>query len=599
LGFSLLLRYFLSGLAASALIVTTMAAPAFAARQRHHTAASAAKSVGHNRRAPVRMLASPTDPAKDAALVVDGATGKVLYARNEAVERHPASLTKMMTLYLLFDALKAGKLNMQTQLPVSYHASIQKPTKLSLRPGQSIDVDTAIRAIVIRSANDVAVVVAEALGGTESHFSEMMTERARQIGMRESNFHNASGLPDPLQITTALDLAKLARHLAYDYPQYFPYFALSGFNYKGAWYPTHDNLIGRYSGADGIKTGYTGASGFNLVSSVTRGTTHLVAVVMGGRTAVRRDQEMMRLLDQTFAQVTTNPTLVAARNVPWQRVASAPVPAQPSYNLPQVASATPSPSTLQSEDEDAAEQMRAPDEAFPSLRPESGAPLIAHSQSGAFIGSPAPPPQPVPPALPSTQPQPPLPLKALPAVPPLVAAATPASRGAPSTPPALRIVQAPHPTPRPDIAEAPVAPQIAQAARPDGTLAKAQAQLVNMAVNTPTPAVNAPRPQMRPSLREDVAEGDSDPTPSPGRNWTIQIGAYADKALAAAQLKTYYGKAQDVLARASQIIAPITSPQGHVLYRARFGLFAEQEARAVCNRLTQRGQTCFAAVQTR
>ena len=186
-----------------------------------------------------------------------------------------------MTLYLLFEALKSGKVTMQTPMAVSWHASVQKPTKLNLRPGQTIDVDTAIRAIVIRSANDVAVVIAEALGGTESHFAEMMTDKARQLGMKETNYHNASGLPDPLQITTASDLAVLARHLAYDFPQYFSYFGLSGFNYKGAWYPTHDNLIGRYQGADGIKTGYTGASGFNLVSSVTRGTTHVIGVVMG------------------------------------------------------------------------------------------------------------------------------------------------------------------------------------------------------------------------------------------------------------------------------------------------------------------------------
>ena len=139
------------------------------------------------------MPASPTDPDKDAALIVDGATGKVLYARNETAERHPASLTKMMTLYLLFDALKAGKVTMQTQMPVSYHASIQKPTKLGLRPGQTIDVDTAIRAIVIRSANDVAVVIAEALGGTESHFAEMMTARARQIGMKRNQFPQCLG----------------------------------------------------------------------------------------------------------------------------------------------------------------------------------------------------------------------------------------------------------------------------------------------------------------------------------------------------------------------------------------------------------------------
>jgi D-alanyl-D-alanine carboxypeptidase len=512
---------FLTWVAALALLLAGMT-PALAARQKHHARTA---------RATIRMPASPTDPGKDAALIVDGATGKVLYARNEAAERHPASLTKMMTLYLLFDALKAGKVTMQTQLPVSYHASVQKPTKLGLRPGQTISVDMAIRAIVIRSANDVAVVIAEGLGGTESHFSEMMTARARQLGMRETNYHNASGLPDPLQISTASDLAILGRHLAYDYPQYFPYFGLSGFNYKGSWFPTHDNLIGRYDGADGIKTGYTGASGFNLVSSVTRGTTHLIAVVMGGRTAMRRDLEMVRLLDQTFAQIQANPTLVARASVPWQQVAqSAPPPAIAGFSLPQVspnygssgpfAALSPVPSTVQSEDEDAAESIRAPDENVPLIHAE---------------GTPA---NPAP----------------APAVPPLVAKSAP---------------------------------------RADTTLATAQAQLVKT-------AVNAPRPQMRPALKDDTGEGDLEAvTPSPGRNWTIQIGAYADRALALAQLKTYAGKAQDILASASKIIAPLQSNNGHVIYRARFGLFAEQEAREVCNRLTQRGQTCFAAVQTR
>jgi D-alanyl-D-alanine carboxypeptidase len=477
------------------------------------------------------MPASPTDPDKDAALVVDGATGKVLFGRNENAERHPASLTKMMTLYLLFDALKAGKLTMQTQLPVSVHASVQKPTKLGLRPGQTIAVDMAIRSLVIRSANDAAVVIAEALGGTESHFAEMMTARARQLGMRETNYHNASGLPDPLQISTASDLAILGRHLAYDYPQYFPYFSLPGFNYKGAFIPTHDNLIGRYEGADGIKTGYTGASGFNLVSSVTRGNTHLIAVVMGGRTAMRRDLEMVRLLDQTFAQISTNPTLVARANVPWQQVAqAAPAPAIAGFSLPQVsqnsfAALSPVPPTVQAEDEDAAEAVRAPDENVALIHAE-GAPKPATPAAG-------------PPA---------------PAVPPLVAKASP---------------------------------------RSDTSLAAAQADLVRTAANTP-------KPQMRPMQKEDAGEGDIDQVaPAPGRNWTIQIGAYADRTLALASLKTYAGKAQDILASASKIIAPMQSHNGHMIYRARFGLYAEQEAREVCNRLTQRGQSCFAAIQTR
>ncbi|HEY1876224.1 MAG TPA: D-alanyl-D-alanine carboxypeptidase [Rhizomicrobium sp.] len=530
---------FLPGLAAALFLTIGLAQPASAAHHRRHFAAVSAVAAihGHGHRGLVQMLSSPTDPQKDAALVVDGATGKVLYARNETAERHPASLTKMMTLYVLFDALKAGKVTMQTPMPVSWHASIQHPTKLNLRPGQTIDVDTAIRAIVIRSANDVAVVIAEALGGTESHFAEMMTEKARQLGMKETNFHNASGLPDPLQITTASDLSVLARHLAYDFPQYFSYFGLSGFNYKGNWYPTHDNLIGRYDGADGIKTGYTGASGFNLVSSVTRGTTHIIGVVMGGRTSVRRDLEMVRLLDQTFAQISANPTLVASRTVPWQQVAQgAPPPVSAGFSLPQVgpnkfAALSPVPQTVQSEDEDAAENVRAPDENFSLIHGE----------------------------------------------------------GTPAAPPARAA------TPQPAVPA--VAAKAAPPARPDGALAAKQAQLVKTAINMG----DARRQQSRPALHDNSGESDAEapPTPTPGHDWIIQIGAYADKGMADAELKTYYGKAQDVLASASKIIAPITSPQGHVLYRARFGLFAEQQARDVCNRLTQRGQTCFAAIQTR
>src|SRR5215469_625672 len=439
---------FLSGLSAALFLTIGLAVPASAAHHRRHLAAVSAVTTfhGHGHRGLVQMLASPTDPQKDAALVVDGATGKVLYARNETAERHPASLTKMMTLYLLFDALKSGKVTMQTEMPVSYHASVQKPTKLGLRPGQTIAVDLAIRSLVIRSANDAAVVIAETLGGTESHFAEMITEKARQLGMKETNYHNASGLPDPLQITTASDLAILARHLAYDFPQYFSYFGLSGFNYKGAWIPTHDNLIGRYDGADGIKTGYTGASGFNLVSSVTRGNTHVIAVVMGGRTAVRRDLEMVRLLDQTFAQISANPTLVASRTVPWQQVAQgAPPPVSAGFSLPQVgpgqfAALSPVPQTVQSEDEDAAENARAPDESFSFIHAE---------------GTPA--------ALPAR------PAMPQPAVPPMVAPMVA------KTSPAMPVLVA---------KAAPPAPAVHGSARPDSTLAAKQAQLVNTAVST-------------------------------------------------------------------------------------------------------------------
>jgi D-alanyl-D-alanine carboxypeptidase len=368
-------RGWLLGIALMAAGLVSLGSVEAAPRHHHHFL--------HAKPRPARIVRAPagaTDPDKDAALILDGATGKILYARNETAERHPASLTKMMTLYLLFEALKAGKITMQTAMPVSVHASEQKPTKLFLRPGDTITVDNAIRALVIRSANDVAVVIAEALGGTELNFAHMMTDKAKAIGMRETYYHNASGLPDPLQITTAADLATLARHLAYDFPQYFPYFALPGFVYKGNYIPTHDNLIGRYPGADGIKTGFTVASGFNLTSSVVRDGVHLIGVVMGGRTAVRRDLEMMHLLDVEFAQIAANPTLVARGPVPWEAmtreqpmVAGFTLPATPT-ELPgdrlAALSSTPPP-IPQTEDEDAAEAHRAPDENFSVIHAEA------------------------------------------------------------------------------------------------------------------------------------------------------------------------------------------------------------------------------------
>jgi D-alanyl-D-alanine carboxypeptidase len=518
----------------------------------------APRSTSHARRKVVRMPASPTDPAKDAELVIDGANGKVLYARNAGLERHPASLTKMMTLYLLFEAMKAGKVTTETPLSVSAHAAAQKPTKLNLRKGDTISVDTAIRAIVIRSANDVAVVIAEALGGTEGHFAEQMTAKAHEMGMKDTNYHNASGLPDPLQITTASDLAILARHVAYDFPQYFSYFGLAGFTYKGTWYPTHDNLIGRYDGADGIKTGYTNASGFNLVTSVVRDGRHVIGVVLGGRTAIRRDLEMVRILDDTFDKIAATPTLVAAHAIPWHEngapqpvvaslsVAPSPaVPATPPAATPSrvrnpfaglTALVSPALGGGHEEDEDAAEKKVAPDE-DPSVMA-------------------------------------PVPLR--PAAPEVVA-----SSKAPPAPAAARPVAA---------KTAPI-PSIRPRPRPDYS-PPASRTLVARAIPAP--------PQPRPSLSSDTGEGDTGaaavPSAGPGRRWTIQIGAYADQALAKVQLVAYAEKARDILGQAAQIVTPTQSADGHTVWRARFGLFEEDQAREVCSRLAQRGQACFAAI---
>ncbi|HEY4942802.1 MAG TPA: D-alanyl-D-alanine carboxypeptidase family protein [Rhizomicrobium sp.] len=241
-----------------------------------------------------------TDPELDAALVIDARTGSVLYARNAAAARHPASLTKMMTLYLLFEELRLHKITLETNLAVSANAAAQPRSHLRLRVGNAISVDMAIKGIVVCSANDAAVAVAEALGGTERHFSELMTAKARQLGMAHSFFHNATGLPDDAQQTTAEDLARLARHLVYDFPEYFAYFRITQMTWHGDDYSTHNALIGNYQGADGIKTGYIEASGYNLVGTATRGGTRLIAVVMGGLTAEKRDEATVALLDATF-----------------------------------------------------------------------------------------------------------------------------------------------------------------------------------------------------------------------------------------------------------------------------------------------------------
>lgn len=235
------------------------------------------------------------------SIVIDAATGQVLSEDNADAEKYPASLTKMMTLYMVFQALHSGKLTLDTKLPVSLHASEQSPTKLGLRPGEQIAVRDVILGMVTRSANDAAVVAAEALGGTEDHFSQMMTEQARKLGMMSTNFHNASGLPDPLQITTARDLSRLSRALVRDYPQYYTYFSTPAFTFAGQKITNHNHLMSWYEGADGIKTGFINAAGFNLAASAVRDNKRLIGVVLGGPSPFARDKYMAKLLDAGFA----------------------------------------------------------------------------------------------------------------------------------------------------------------------------------------------------------------------------------------------------------------------------------------------------------
>src|SRR5215475_1604998 len=223
-----------------------------------------------------------------AAIVLDANSGNVLHAANADELRHPASLTKIMTLYLLFERLDAGKLRLDSLLPVSEHASVQAPTKLGLKPGQFIEVEDAIRGLVTKSANDAAVAVGEAIGGTELDFAEMMTRKAHAIGMSRTIYRNASGLPNDEQVTTARDQALLGRAIQERFPRYYRYFATPSFTYHGETMRNHNKLLGHVDGVDGIKTGYTQASGFNLVASVRRNNKHIVSVVLGGTSAGAR-----------------------------------------------------------------------------------------------------------------------------------------------------------------------------------------------------------------------------------------------------------------------------------------------------------------------
>jgi D-alanyl-D-alanine carboxypeptidase len=240
-----------------------------------------------------------------AAIVVDGNSGRTLYTRNENELRFPASITKVMTLYLLFEQLEKGRLRLDGEIRVSSHAAAQKPTKLGLRPGETIAVEDAIKAIVTRSANDMAVAVAEAIGEDEESFAQLMTLKAHSLGMNDTHFANASGLPDAGQVTTAHDLAILGRAIQERFPRYYHYFSTHAFYYAGHTIMNHNHLLDRVEGMDGIKTGYTRASGFNLLTSVKRDGHYIVAVVLGGPSAGARDKIMADLIEDEIEKGAT------------------------------------------------------------------------------------------------------------------------------------------------------------------------------------------------------------------------------------------------------------------------------------------------------
>lgn len=254
----------------------------------------------------IAVVAAQPAAARYAALIIDGDSGGVLYSRNADTRNYPASLTKMMTLYLLFEAIERKQLRMDSELPVSARAAGQPPSKLGLRRGETLPVETAVLALVTKSANDVATVVAEAIGSTEYKFAIAMTKTARRLGMSRTTFRNASGLPHRRQLSTAADMARLAMALHRDFPQYYHYFSATEFTFQGKVYRTHNHVLTDYAGAEGMKTGYIRASGFNLVTAAKRNGRRLIGVVFGGRSAKSRDRHMRKLLDLNFRRIEGN-----------------------------------------------------------------------------------------------------------------------------------------------------------------------------------------------------------------------------------------------------------------------------------------------------
>jgi len=274
-------------------------------------AAEARRHRRHYAQHRVQRDVSESSSSKFASIIVDGNSGSVLQATSPDGIRHPASLTKIMTLYLLFERLESGKMKLDTEMPVSQHAADQDPTKLNLRAGQTIRVEDAIKGLVTRSANDAAVVIAEAIGGDEDDFAQMMTRKARSLGMSRTVYRNANGLPNDEQVTTARDQATLGRAIQERFPRYYRYFATSTFNWRGQSIRNHNHLLGNVEGVDGIKTGYTRASGFNLVTSMRRGNRHLIGVVLGGRSGGSRDAIMRNLLAENLDKAATTHTVAA------------------------------------------------------------------------------------------------------------------------------------------------------------------------------------------------------------------------------------------------------------------------------------------------
>ncbi|MFL5032448.1 MAG: serine hydrolase [Xanthobacteraceae bacterium] len=540
------LRWGSLALSAVFVLVTVGTDPADA-RGRHRRAKHAVKHTVHKR--------STYEPPY-AAIVVDANSGRVLHASNPDSRRHPASITKIMTLYLLFEQIEAGKLKLDTPLTVSARAASQAPSKLDLKPGQTIKVEDAIKALVTKSANDIAVVVAEAIAGSEDEFARLMTRKARALGMSSTVYANASGLPDDEQITTARDQALLGRAIQDRFPRQYRYFAISSFYYGGHAIRNHNHLLGRVAGVDGIKTGYIRMSGFNLVTSVRRGNRHLVAVVMGGTSAGSRDARMRALIDEYIGQGASERTAAKIVEAPLQAQAKPPAPPV----LAQLPRSEPPTSTTE-----------------PARIEMGSTELTAHARPNANRPAPG-----------STEPIAAVPVKTL-----TVRAASTAQSAAMT---ALAVAASAAQGPIAAAHAAPAAPA-APAAAPAATAPAPATQYQTASAAGPLPAPAFASARQSPAAAGEPATtqiASVSPTQKaqPRSGWIIQIGAFPDENEARERLQSAQNMAKDILGQADAFTERVT--KGHeTLYRARFAGLDESRAEAACRHFKRNKIDCF------
>jgi D-alanyl-D-alanine carboxypeptidase len=582
------------GLAAVAAAVTFSSNPANARYHRAYVRHVAVRHVAYFRR---HIHAEGYTPP-GASIVVDGNTGSVLYAANADGLRHPASLTKIMTLYLLFERLDAGRIRLDSQLKVSEHSSEQAPTKLGLRPGQTIAVEDAIKAVVTKSANDAAVTIAENLGGDEDSFAKMMTEKAHALGMSRTTYVNASGLPDDDQITSAQDQALLGRAIQERFPRYYKFFATPAFTYHGHAMRNHNHLLGVVGGVDGIKTGYTRASGFNLVTSVHRDGRYIIAVVLGGRSAGERDAHMRELINEHIREASLRHTAPAiAESEPRSELRTA------------IAERVePREAKLESRPQSKPELKAAASEARPVAFAKApmaarvdAAPTTASVNAASANAKPGDSPK-----TGSNDPIQPVMVKTV------SYRTAPVQTAAMAPMPALVPTPAPLPLPQPParaqtVAAAPPPPAVAPVETPS-TVVVASADPAPIAISAKSEIIRIDPPRaeiiartepirVEPIRAEPVRAEAAKAEPSSAQirargGWLIQIGAYEGEDEAKQKLNVAKLKVPAMLGSADPFTEKVQKGE-KALYRARFAGFDKIKAEAACRQLKRSDIACM------